>query len=200
MASDIGEDEVKITTGTLPKAEKLEELPKQQEGRTVDQLQQELLKERQRADDYFRRLQYLQADFENYRKRVEREISEVRQMSNEALVKSLLSVLDELELTLKAAKETEDKETLFRGVEMVLRNLYLSLESQGLSKIEALGSIFDANKHEAAERVLDETHKEGIIIGEIRKGFTFKGKVIRPSIVKVAANPAADRTQEEKAS
>ncbi|MEM2210766.1 MAG: nucleotide exchange factor GrpE [Nitrososphaerales archaeon] len=165
--------------------------PSKKEEISLDQLQKELDKERQRANDYFRQLQYLQADFENYRRRVEKEIAEAKQMSNESLVRSLLNVVDELELALKAARESSDKEAILKGLEMVLKNLYLLLESQGLAKIEALGNKFDPNKHESAEVVINEKYEEGTIIEEIRKGFTFKGKVIRPSLVKVTAKPPA---------
>ncbi|MCX8191221.1 MAG: nucleotide exchange factor GrpE [Nitrososphaerales archaeon] len=170
------------------KNEKVVELPKQEE-MSIDRLQKELDRERQRANDYFKQLQYLQADFENYRKRVEKEIAEAKQTINESFVKSLLSVVDELELAIKAVKESGNKETILKGLEMVLKNLYSLLEGQGLVKIEALGSKFDPNKHESAEVVMSGNYEEGTIIEEIRKGFTFKGKVIRPSLVKVAVKP-----------
>jgi len=189
-----GEEPVK----TLPKAQEVKELPKEV-GKTVEQFEQELSKERKRAEEYFKQLQYLQADFDNYRKRVEKEMAEVKQTSNESLVKSLLGVLDELGLCTDIAKKTNDVEGMLKGVEMVLKNLYSILESQGLSHIEAVGSRFDPIRHEAAERVLDANHTEGTVVGEIRKGFTFKGRVIRPSLVKVAVNPITSKTLEEKA-
>ena len=192
------QEEAERPIETLPKAKEFKELPKQ-EGKTVEQLEQELSRERQRAEEYLKQLQYLQADFENYRKRVEKEISEVKQTSNEALVRSLLGVLDELELSIQAAKKTENREGMLTGVEMVLKNLYSTLESQGLSRIEAVGNRFDPMKHEAAERIPDTTYAEGTVIEEIRRGFTFKGRVIRPSMVKVAVKPAANKTLEEKA-
>ena len=184
---------------SLPKVEEIKQLPKE-EWRNIKHLEQEVLKEKKRGDEYFKQLQYLQADFENYRRRVEKEISEVKRMSNESFVRSLLGVVDELELSIQAAKKTEDKEPLLKGVEMVLKNLYSVLESQGLSCIEAKGKRFDPTKHDAAERVLDTDCTEDTVVEEIRKGFTFKGRVIRPSMVKVAVKSGVSKTLEEKTS
>jgi len=177
---------------SFPKAEKVCELPKQEEGMMVEQLKEELSRERQKAEGYLRQLQYLQADFENYQRRMQKEVSEAGQMGSEALVRSLLNTLDELELAIQAGREAGDKETILKGVEMVYKNLYSILKGYGLSKIEAVGARFDPSMHEAAARVPDDKAAEGTVLEEVRKGFIFKGKVIRPSIVKVAVSPASE--------
>jgi molecular chaperone GrpE len=79
---------------------------------------------------------YLQADFENYRKRTEKEIRETVQRSNEQLITSLLGVIDELELAIQSCKESQNKEAILEGVEMILKKIYAILGGEGLTKIE----------------------------------------------------------------
>lgn len=131
-------------------------------------------------------MKYLQADFENYRKRMERKIHETAQMSNEKLIVNLLSVIDELELALRSGRETEDKQALLEGVEMTLRKMYATLEYEGLAKIEAVGKPFNPKMHEIVLKVPTKDCEEGVVIEEVRKGFMLRGKVIRPSMVKIA--------------
>jgi molecular chaperone GrpE len=148
-------------------------------------LERELEKEREKSEDYLRRLQYLQADFENYRKRIEREIGDVKRYSNERLLSDLLVVVDELELGLKKAREENSSPVLVEGISMVLKRFQGLLAKEGVVRINGVGSQFDPAVHEAALKVPSEK-EEGTIIEEIRSGYTLKGRVLRPSIVKVA--------------
>jgi molecular chaperone GrpE len=152
----------------------------------IRRLQEELKAEQAKSKEYLNRLKYLQADFENYRKRVEKEFREATQRSNEKLIANLLSIIDDLERALETGKTTENKDALLEGVEMVYRNLCGTLEREGLTKIETIGKPFDPNVHEILVEVPTEDHEDGTVIEEARKGFIFKGKVIRPSIVKIA--------------
>ncbi|MDH5451121.1 MAG: nucleotide exchange factor GrpE [Candidatus Bathyarchaeota archaeon] len=155
-------------------------------------LEESLKEEREKSTDYLNRLRYLQADFENYRKRMEKEIRETFQVSNEKLIVSLLNVIDELELALSSGRETENKQALLEGVEMTLKKMYSTLEQEGLTKIEAVGKSFDPNLHEVMMVVPTNEHKENMIIEEVRKGYLLKDKVIRTSIVKVATRSGHD--------
>ncbi len=148
-------------------------------------LEHELEKEREKSEDYLKRLQYLQADFENYRKRAEREMGDVRRYGNERLLSDLLVVVDELELGMKRAREADSSPALVEGIGMVLKRFQGLLAKEGVVRIEGVGSRFDPAFHEAALKVPSEK-EEGTIIEEIRPGYTLKGKVLRPSIVKVA--------------
>ena len=152
----------------------------------VKRLEEALREEHERSNEYLNRLKYLQADFENYRKRVDKEIHEMAQRGNEKLIFSLLSVIDELELALSSGKETENKQALLDGVEMTLKKMYTTLEREGLAKIEVVGKTFDPKLHEVAIEVPTKEHDEGVVIEEVRKGFMLRGKVIRPSMVKIA--------------
>lgn len=151
----------------------------------VDALVEELKDEEARSEDYLRRLQYLQADFENYRRRMEREMSDAKRIGNERLLSDLLLVNDELELALQKASEKNENPAIVEGVGMVHKRLQGILAKEGVDRINSLGETFNPDLHDAALRVPSE-EPEGTIVEEIRPGYLLKGKVLRPSIVKVA--------------
>lgn len=145
-----------------------------------------LLKEEKRKNgEYLTHLKYLQADFENYRKRTERELREVEDSSLRGLVVTLLSTLDELELAVENAQEREQGGELLDGLMMIQKNLASSLEAAGLSKIDCVGRPFDPSLHEAVEKVQGPSAGEDLVKEEIRPGYVFRGRVVRPSMVKV---------------
>lgn len=154
--------------------------------REVDSLRKELELEREKVKDYINRLMYLQADFENYRKRVNKDLDETIQYGSQRLIVKLLPVVDELEYAIKLGNNSNGDKSFLEGIEMVLKKIYEILEKEGLSKIDSIGKLFDTSRHEAAEKVVTEEYEEGIIVEEIRKGFMYKDRVIRHSLVKVA--------------
>jgi len=164
----------------------------------VKKLEEALREERERSKEYLNRLMYLQADFENYKRRVEKETREAVQLGNERLITNLLAVIDELEMAVQSGKETENKEALLEGVEMVLKKVYATLGQEGLTKIEAAGRPFDPSRHEAISKVPTMDYAEGTVIEEVRKGFMLKDKVIRPSMVKVALAPSVQNKPDLK--
>lgn len=155
----------------------------------VKKLQDALREEQVKTTDCLNRLKYLQADFENYRKRMEKKIQETAMVLNEKLIVNLLNVIDELELAIRSGRETENKQALLEGVEMTLKKMHATLEQEGLAKIDALGKFFDPKLHEVVMKVPTKKHKENLVIEEIRTGYMLKDKVIRPSIVKIATQP-----------
>ena len=160
-------------------------------------LEKEVEQEREKSEDYLRRLQYLQADFENYRKRVDREMGDVKRYGNERLLSDLLVVVDELELGLKKAREEESSPVLVEGISMVLKRFQVLLAKEGVVRIDGVGSKFDPAVHEAALKVPSEK-EEGTIIEEIRSGYTLRGRVLRPSIVKVAEGSDSSKNGQYK--
>jgi molecular chaperone GrpE len=152
----------------------------------VKKLEKELREEREKSGEYLNRLMYLQADFENYRKRTEKGLYEAAQVSKEKLIVNLLSIIDELELALRSGRETENKQALMEGVEMTLRKIYAILGQEGLIKIEAVGKAFDPKLHEIVMKVPTREHHENVVIEEVRRGYMLRDKVIRPSVVKIA--------------
>ncbi len=173
---------------------------KEQETKAIKEdlarLEQTLEEERKRNEEYLTSLRYLQADFENYRKRVDREIRELEEFSTVGLVRKLIPVLDDLDLAVASASKAEDK-GLLEGVKMVQKNLSSALESEGLQRIKAVGEPFDPSAHEAVDKVQGTDKPEDTVIEEMRKGYTFKGKVLRPSAVKVEMAARQERAKGE---
>lgn len=134
-----------------------------------------------------------QADFENYRKRIERERHEDRHRGVAALVEHLLPVLDAFDRALAA--QGGGGEEFRKGFELIYRRLWDALSKQGLKRIEAQGERFDPHYHHAVERAESTEHADDTVIEELQAGYTFHGKVLRPAMVRVAAR-AAHKTQE----
>ena len=174
---------------------------KERDSQVVDQLselEEALKQEKARSVDLLRRLQYLQADFENYRKRVEKEMGDVRRFGNERLLSDLLTVKDELELAYGKAQETGQNPVLLDGVGMILKRLQAILSKEGVERIPGVGSKFNPDYHEAALRVPSD-EMEGTVVEEVRPGYLMKGRVLRASIVKVAGKqPLEDSEGEEE--
>jgi molecular chaperone GrpE len=153
---------------------------------SIETLQKQLETEKKRADDYLTRLRYMQADFENMRKRCDRQIQEVSQYSNERLVIQLLEVVDELELAIKTAQNAATAQALVEGVQMTLKRLRKVLEQEGVTPIDSIGKPFDPSKHNAVAAQERDDVEGCVVTEELRKGYMFKARVIRPSTVKVA--------------
>ncbi len=160
----------------------------------AETLKKELAGERQRNDELLTRLRYAQADLENYRKRMDKELKEAGESLARSLAAKLLVVQDELDLAAKHAEGSGGAE-LKEGIEMVRRNLASALESVGVERIDAVGKPFDPSLHEAVERTQGDSG-EDTVVGEVRAGFTFRGQLLRPSMVKVEL---ASKTPKEEA-
>ena len=148
--------------------------------------QTQLERAQKQAAEHLNDLQRLKAEFENYRKRVLREQTNVVERASEQLVERLLPILDNFELALIAADRTKDYEALVRGVEIVFGELMDLLHKEGLQKIDAHGKSFDPTMHEAVLEVGDgPAEGEPVVAEVVRNGYTLKGKVVRPAMVKV---------------
>ena len=130
-----------------------------------------------------------QADFENYRKRVERERDEDRRRGTERMLEDLLPVLDAFERALKA-HDNPAYEEYKKGLTLISQQLWNTAAKHGLEKIEAAGKPFDPRFHQAIERVETTEHPEGTNVEVLQDGYLFHGRVLRPSVVRVAAAPA----------
>lgn len=163
---------------------------------TFEQLQQALEEQKKTANEYLTRLKYAQADLENLRKRADREIEDARKYSNERITIALLDVLDELELAVASGRGCESADALVQGVQMTLKKLAKVLEMEGVFPIECVGKPFDPSKHHAVSKVEKEDVPDCTVIEEIRKGYTMREKVIRPSIVKISVKPQSQSKPE----
>ena len=182
-----------------------QEKPEQQEStpdtlNQISQLEDALDHEREKSEDLLRRLQYLQADFENYRKRVEKEMGDVKRLSNERLLSDLLTVKDELDLAFAKIRETKQNPVLLEGVGMIQKRVQNILSKEGVERIPGAGSKFNPEYHEAALRVVSDDEEEGTVLEEVRAGYMLKGRVLRPSIVKVAGKNLGEENEQAETS
>lgn len=130
-----------------------------------------------------------QADFENYRKRIEKERHADRHRGVEVFVEQLLPVLDAFDLALSADNGGAGGEYL-KGFELIRRQLWDVISKQGVKRIEAVGKEFDPHLHHAIDRVETNEHPEGTIVAEHQPGYMFHDRVLRPAMVRVAAEHA----------
>ncbi len=139
---------------------------------------------RRQRDDHYQRLLRTTAEFDNYRKRTDRERRELAEYAATDLLTDLLPVVDDLERALAA--DTTDAEVYRRGVEIIRKQLLDLLERRGVTPIEALGADFDPNLHQAVTQEASDTHRDGEVIEELRRGYTMRGRLLRAAMVKVA--------------
>ena len=173
----VGQDQTGETTGASEAGSpSLEDLPA-----AYEKLQAE-------KEELYDRLLRKQADFENYRKRLQREKEEHVQHANLELVRTLLPVLDGLERALKH-RGNNASDQFYTGMELIYRNLQDLLKRAGLSPIETQGKLFDPHIHQAVETITATGHRDQEIVEELQRGYKFKHRLLRPAIVRVAVAP-----------
>lgn len=149
----------------------------------LDQLRIERDGLRAERDELRDTLQRRQAEFENFRKRTERERQEHIQFASMEVVGDLLPILDDFERALSADSASPE---YAKGVQMIYHRMAEAMKKTGLEPIEATGQTFDPHLHQAIERVETNDSPEHTVLGEFQKGYNFKGKLLRPSMVRVA--------------
>jgi len=132
------------------------------------------------------RLLRARAEFDTFRRRSEQQRSEYLQFAAMDPVREILPIVDDFERALKV--ETTDR-NYAKGVELIYQRMLNTLKKMGLEPIETAGQTFDPNLHQAVERVQTEDHEDQAILGEFQRGYNFKGKLLRPAMVKVAVRP-----------
>lgn len=148
-----------------------------------EKLKSEAEKSKENWDRFVRQ----QADFENLRKRLERDKMEFLKYANEEIIVDLLGILDDLERSVSAAeKKQENFEAFLKGVEMILAHLYDLLKKRGVAAITAKGKKFDPNQEEALMQTETNEYEDGVIIEELQKGYKLNDRVIRTAKVRVA--------------
>jgi molecular chaperone GrpE len=167
-----------------PKAVSIEEKEKD-----IETLRKSLQEEKNRAEQYLTSLKYLKAEFENYQKRIAKDMDELVKRGSERLARKLLGVLDDFERTIKASKAVGESSKLLTGVEMILKELQKILKGEGIEKIDAVGKKFNPELHEAVMVTKTDKCAADTIVEELRPGYMFDGKVLRPSMVAVAKTP-----------
>ncbi len=146
-----------------------------------------------KAQDHWDRLLRVSADLENYKKRAVREREEATRYANKSLLEKLVPILDNLEMALGAANTAPggSNDALTTGVGMIYNQFRAALAEAGLEEIDAAGQPFDPNWHEAVSQQPSLEVPEGAVLQQLRKGYKFKDRLIRPATVVVAKKPAA---------
>jgi molecular chaperone GrpE len=151
----------------------------------VKELKNELEEKNKQIEEYQNRIKYLQADFENYEKRVAMEKEDLTSSAKEPLILKVIEVYENLERALTNGTEGS-KEALLKGVEMTYMQMKKVLEEEGVTEIKAVGEKFDPSRHEALMNEQKDDCEEGTILEEFQRGYMLKDKVIRYSKVKIA--------------
>lgn len=181
--NEIQEEQVEAVEETTENPEEVEETVVEEAASEENEEAKKLADAEAKAADYLDRWQRLMAEFDNYRKRSEKEKADSYDYAVSNTIAELLPVIDNFERALKV--ESTDK-SLFAGVEMIYKQIIGLLEKMHVTPIEAVGKEFDPNLHNAIMHIDDEAFGENIVAEELQKGYLYKEKVIRHSLVKVA--------------
>lgn len=152
----------------------------------LEGLEKEVEDLRKKSEDSYNRLLRMQADFDNYKKRVARERDDMFNNALESIAQQLLPVVDNVERAVDALKKDQLEEKYISGIEMVMKQLVDVLDKNGIKEIEALDKEFDPNIHHAVMQVPGEDEDENKVKEVFQKGYVLGNKVIRPTLVKVS--------------
>lgn len=166
--------------------EVLEDVQKVSMEEKVLTLEAELKQSKEQADDYYARLQRLQAEFDNFRKRTQKEKEETMKYAAERVIEAMLPVLDNFERAVSSSQSNQDFKSFSQGVEMISKQIKNILVKEGLTPIEAVGQPFDPKLHDAVLQVDSVDYPENTVVEELQKGYYLKDKILRPSMVKVS--------------
>ena len=176
------EKEIAQNSVSQEETEEAEEEKKGFFGKSKEKKDSKVLKIEELTD----RLQRTMAEFDNYRKRTEKEKSAMFEIGAKDIIEKILPVVDNFERGLAAVPEEEKESAFADGMEKIYRQLMKTLEDAGVKAIEAVGQPFDPNFHNAVMHIEDENLGENIVAQELQKGYTYKDTVVRHSMVQVA--------------
>lgn len=142
-----------------------------------------------KAADQHDQLLRLKADFENTKKRLERDKGEAIKFANELLLVEILPIVDNFDRAMESLAQGHDPEKVKQGLKIAQEELHKILEEHGVEVVKSVGEPFDPNRHEAVAMVDSADAKEGTVMDEIQKGYLLNGRLIRPSKVRIAQQP-----------
>ena len=165
-------------------------------------LKEELLAAKKSSDNNLNKLKYMMAEFDNYRKQMEKQIDSKIESGKAELLLKFLSLRDDYVRALEMAKQSKSEDVVIEGLEGILKNFDSLLKSEGVMEIETIGTPFDPNVHDVIGFSHEDEIEENIITKEIRKGYMLNNKVLRPSLVvisrKIVTNTANDTQKIER--
>ena len=170
--------------GRAPEAVEAENVdPRGEEGAGATRMSAEL-------DELRQTMLRRQADFDNYRKRIEKERTEDQKRATARVIEGLIPVLDGFEHALAAHREKE-YENYRKGFELIYKQLLENLARLGAERLDPVGKEFDPHLHQAVDRVETREHADGTVVEVFQPGYVFHGRVLRPAMVRVAVQPSA---------
>lgn len=171
------EERIDDKNGKEELKKRIEELKKE-----IEKKNEEIKKLEDEKNRYYEQMMRTAADMDNYRKYMEKEMKKVIESANEDLIKSLIDVLEDLERAVKAIKK-DCGDAAALGIDLIYKQFFKILNVEGLKVIESTGRNFNPEIHEVVSVIEDKSKKNNVIIEEVRKGYVFKDKLIRPSAV-----------------
>ncbi|HXG07392.1 MAG TPA: nucleotide exchange factor GrpE [Nitrososphaera sp.] len=163
-------------------------------------VKEELKKAKESSENNLNKLKYLMADFDNYRKQMEKQAAAKVENAKAELLLKFLNIRDDYLRALSVAKQAKTEPAVIEGLDGILKNIDSLLASEGVREIETVGTPFDPNVHDAISYSARDDVPENTVTAEIRKGYILNSKVLRPSLVEIAKkivkNSVSDTTQE----
>lgn len=152
----------------------------------VERLRDELRRSKEAAENSVNKMKYLMADFDNYRKQMERQLASRAESIKAELLLKFLNIRDDYLRALSVAKQSKTESVVIQGLEGIMKNIDTLLASEGVVEIETLATPFDPNVHDAVAYSARDDVAENTVTSEIRKGYMLNGKVLRPSLVEIS--------------
>jgi molecular chaperone GrpE len=146
----------------------------------------ELEEAKKEALENYDRYLRISAEFDNYKKRVQKDRADLLNYGNERLIKELLPIVDSMERALNHVSNAEDSDAFVEGLKLIYEQLLVSLKKHGVESIESIGQEFDPNFHEAMMKVESDTLDDNKVVEEFEKGYLLNGRLLRPSKVSIA--------------
>jgi molecular chaperone GrpE len=150
------------------------------------------------AKESYDRFLRLSAEFENYKKRVSREMNDLRKYANEALIRELLLVVDNLERAIDSSSGDSNSASIIQGVDLTLQDILKIFEKHSVKPIDSLGKTFDPIFHQAVAQEESESHPGNTVVKELQKGYTIHDRLLRPAMVIVSKNTAVASDTESR--
>lgn len=167
-------------------------MPPEAEAPDAAALQLMLDEQKKKAAEYFDQLLRLKAEFENYRRRVEKEKADARLWGKRDVIMPLLQLVDVFEQALEQTEKATDVKQVARGLEFLHKNFASFLKAEGLDAVAVVGKPVDPQTAEVVEQVEVPAEEAGLVLSELQKGYTFQGRVLRPARVRVGVAAKGD--------
>ncbi|WP_277351650.1 nucleotide exchange factor GrpE [Paenibacillus aquistagni] len=149
-------------------------------------LNAELQQAKKESEENYQRLLRAQADFDNFRRRTQKEKEDLAKYASQKLIEEIVPVLDNFERAMATKPGTPEVKSFAKGMDMIFRQLQQVLEQEGLQAMNTVGEAFNPEFHQAIMQVESDEHEEGIVVEEVQRGYMLKDRVLRPAMVKVS--------------